>query len=85
MGKNFIHPSLGFFIERTRKQSGVTIETLCKDLHISPSTYIDLKKGATPHLVHTKLFCDTISMNWRNWVMTKSGNWRGMGGEMAGV
>ena len=25
MGKNFIHPSLGFFIERTRKQSGVTI------------------------------------------------------------
>lgn len=45
MGKNFIHPSLGFFIERTRKQSGVTIETLCKDLHISPSTYIDLKKG----------------------------------------
>lgn len=44
MGKNFIHPSLDFFIERTRKQSGVTIETLCKDLHISPSTYIDLKK-----------------------------------------
>ena len=44
MGKNFIHPSLGFFIERTRKQSGVTIETLSKDLHISPSTYIDLKK-----------------------------------------
>ena len=37
------------------------------------------KKGATPHLVHTKLFCDTISMNWRNWVMTKSGNWRGNG------
>ena len=31
MGKNFIHPSLGFFIERTRKQSGVTIETLCID------------------------------------------------------
>ncbi len=43
MDKDFIHPSLGFFIERTRKQSGVTIETLCKDLHISPSTYMDLK------------------------------------------
>lgn len=50
MGKNFIHPSLGFFIERTRKQSGVTIETLCKDLHISPSTYIDLKKGCNAPL-----------------------------------
>ena len=44
MGKNFIHPSLGFFIERTRKQSGVTIETLCKDLLISPSKFIDIKK-----------------------------------------
>ena len=55
MGKNFIHPSLGFFIERTKK------------------------KGVTPHLVHTKLFCDTISMNWRNWMMTKSGNWLGNG------
>lgn len=44
MSKNFIHPSLGFFIERTRKKSGVTIEALCKDLHISPSTYMDIKK-----------------------------------------
>lgn len=80
MDKDFIHPSLGFFIERTRKQSGVTIETLCKDLHISPSTYMDLKKkGVMPHLVHTKLFYDTISMNWRNWMMTKSGNWPASG------
>ncbi len=44
MSKKFIHPLLGFFIERTRKQSGVTIETLCKELHIAPSTYMDLKK-----------------------------------------
>ena len=41
MGKNFIHPSLGFFIERTRNKSGVTIETLCKDLHITQYKYID--------------------------------------------
>lgn len=32
-----------------------------------------------PHLVHTKLFYDTISMNWRNWMMTKSGNWPASG------
>ena len=79
MGKNFIHPSLGFFIERTRKQSGVTIETLCKDLHISPSTYIDLKKGCNASLSTYETLLRYYSMNWRNWMMTKSGNWLGNG------
>lgn len=43
--KKVYHPKLGNFVDERLKMAKITIDSMCKNIHMGKGTYSNLKKG----------------------------------------
>lgn len=43
--KKVYHPKLGSFVDERLKMAKITIDSMCKNIHMGKGTYSNLKKG----------------------------------------